>query len=105
MYTKNFSFAHKAKGGGDSWLGRNSPVLWSDHDKGLINPVKELFMWLFFWCALSSTASASEAASESDSSIWNLIQECEKQTMEEDEKPEFAQCPDTSSPDLVEFER
>ncbi|KAK2535002.1 Stra8 [Columba guinea] len=52
-----------------------------------------------------STASASEAASESDSSIWNLIQECEKQTMEEDEKPEFAQCPDTSSPDLVEFER
>ncbi|XP_065692732.1 stimulated by retinoic acid gene 8 protein homolog isoform X1 [Patagioenas fasciata] len=52
-----------------------------------------------------STASASEAASESDSSIWNLIQECEKQTMEEDEKPEFVQCPDTSSPDLVEFER
>ncbi|XP_009462287.1 PREDICTED: stimulated by retinoic acid gene 8 protein homolog [Nipponia nippon] len=50
-----------------------------------------------------STASVSEAVSESD---WYFhIQECEKQTMEEDEKPEFIQSPDTSSPDLVEFER
>lgn len=69
-----------------------------------MNPVKKLFMWLFFLCVLSSTASASEAVSESDSTIWYLIQ-CEKQTMQEDEKPEFIQSPDTSSPDLVEFER
>lgn len=62
-------------------------------------------MWLFFLCVLSSTASASEAVSESDSTVWYLIQECEKQTMEEDGKPEFIQSPDTSSPDLVEFER
>ncbi|XP_068258416.1 stimulated by retinoic acid gene 8 protein homolog [Nyctibius grandis] len=52
-----------------------------------------------------STASASEAVSESDSAVWYLIQECEKQTMDEDGKPEFIQSPDTSSPDLVEFER
>ncbi|XP_010149078.1 PREDICTED: stimulated by retinoic acid gene 8 protein homolog, partial [Eurypyga helias] len=52
-----------------------------------------------------STASASEAASESDSSVWYSNQVCEKQTMEEDGKPEFIQSPDTSSPDLVEFER
>ncbi|KAM6381859.1 LOW QUALITY PROTEIN: stimulated by retinoic acid gene 8 protein homolog [Alca torda] len=51
-----------------------------------------------------STASALEAVSESDSTIWYLIQ-CEKQTMEEDGKPEFIQSPGTSSPDLVEFER
>ncbi|KFV15356.1 Stimulated by retinoic acid 8, partial [Tauraco erythrolophus] len=78
---------------------------WSDHDECLINSVKKLFMWLFFLCVLSSTASAAEAMSESDSTIWYLIQECEKQTMEEDGKPEFIQSPDTSSPDLVEFER
>ncbi|XP_009938478.2 stimulated by retinoic acid gene 8 protein homolog isoform X2 [Opisthocomus hoazin] len=52
-----------------------------------------------------STASASEAVSENDSIVWCFIQECEKQTMAEDEKPEFVQSPDTSSPDLVEFER
>ncbi|XP_009572188.1 PREDICTED: stimulated by retinoic acid gene 8 protein homolog [Fulmarus glacialis] len=52
-----------------------------------------------------STASASEAASERDSTIWNLIQECAKQTMEEDGKPAFIQSLDTSSLDLVEFER
>uniref|UniRef100_A0A669PXC9 Stimulated by retinoic acid 8 n=1 Tax=Phasianus colchicus TaxID=9054 RepID=A0A669PXC9_PHACC len=33
------------------------------------------------------------------------MQECENQTMEEDGKPGFIQYPDTSSPDLVEFER
>ncbi|KFO08338.1 Stimulated by retinoic acid 8, partial [Balearica regulorum gibbericeps] len=99
------SFACKAKGGGESWLGKNGPGLWSDHDKGLVNPVKKLFMWLFFLCVLSSTVLASEAVSESDSSVWYLIEECEKQTMDEDGKPEFIQSPDTSSPDLVEFER
>ncbi|XP_064308136.1 stimulated by retinoic acid gene 8 protein homolog [Phalacrocorax carbo] len=52
-----------------------------------------------------STASVSEAVSESDSTVWYLIQECEKQTMGEDGKPEFILSPDTSSPDLVEFER
>ncbi|XP_075598979.1 stimulated by retinoic acid gene 8 protein homolog [Balearica regulorum gibbericeps] len=52
-----------------------------------------------------STVLASEAVSESDSSVWYLIEECEKQTMDEDGKPEFIQSPDTSSPDLVEFER
>ncbi|KAM6425270.1 LOW QUALITY PROTEIN: stimulated by retinoic acid gene 8 protein homolog [Rhynochetos jubatus] len=50
-----------------------------------------------------STASASEAAS--DSSVWYSNQECEKQAMEEDGKPAFIQSSDTSSPDLVEFER
>ncbi|XP_030336445.1 stimulated by retinoic acid gene 8 protein homolog [Strigops habroptila] len=52
-----------------------------------------------------STASASEAVSESDSSVWCLIQGCEKPTLEEDVKPELIQSSDTSSPDLVEFER
>ncbi|GAB0176627.1 stimulated by retinoic acid gene 8 protein [Grus japonensis] len=52
-----------------------------------------------------STVLASEAVSESDSTVWYLIEECEKQTMDEDGKPEFIQSPDTSSPDLVEFER
>ncbi|XP_021269996.1 stimulated by retinoic acid gene 8 protein homolog isoform X2 [Numida meleagris] len=52
-----------------------------------------------------STDLPSEAVSESDSAVWYLMQECEKQTMEEDRKPGFIQYPDTSSPDLVEFER
>ncbi|XP_039560169.1 stimulated by retinoic acid gene 8 protein homolog [Passer montanus] len=52
-----------------------------------------------------STTSASEGMSESDSAIWYLLQECEKQTLEEYEKPELVQFSDTLSPDLVEFER
>ncbi|XP_061213574.1 stimulated by retinoic acid gene 8 protein homolog isoform X6 [Neopsephotus bourkii] len=52
-----------------------------------------------------STASSSEAVSESDSSVWYLIQEHEKPTLEEDRKSELIQSSDTSSPDLVEFER
>ncbi|RLW06255.1 hypothetical protein DV515_00004636 [Chloebia gouldiae] len=52
-----------------------------------------------------STASASEDMSESDSAIWYLLQECEKQTLEEYGKPELTQFSDTLSPDLVEFER
>ncbi|KAI6079326.1 Stimulated by retinoic acid 8 [Aix galericulata] len=72
---------------------KNGPGLWSDHGKAVINPVKKF------------TASPSGAVSESDSTIWYLIQECEKQTMEEDGKPVFSQYPGASSPDLVEFER
>ncbi|XP_042671922.1 stimulated by retinoic acid gene 8 protein homolog [Centrocercus urophasianus] len=53
----------------------------------------------------STASSASEAVSESDSAVWYLMQECENQTMEEDRKPGFIQYPETSSPDLVEFER
>ncbi|XP_068857235.1 stimulated by retinoic acid gene 8 protein homolog [Aphelocoma coerulescens] len=53
----------------------------------------------------SSTTSASEDVSESDSAIWYLLQECEKQTPEEYGKPELIQFSDTLSPDLVEFER
>ncbi|XP_009564539.1 stimulated by retinoic acid gene 8 protein homolog [Cuculus canorus] len=52
-----------------------------------------------------STASASGAVSETDSALWYSIQECEKQTMEKDEKPVLILSPDTSCPDLVEFER
>ncbi|XP_057281701.1 stimulated by retinoic acid gene 8 protein homolog isoform X3 [Pezoporus wallicus] len=52
-----------------------------------------------------STAAASEAVSETDSSVSYLIQECEKPMLEEDRKPELIQSSDTSSPDLVEFER
>ncbi|XP_009075855.1 PREDICTED: stimulated by retinoic acid gene 8 protein homolog [Acanthisitta chloris] len=52
-----------------------------------------------------STTSTSEAVSEIDSAIWCLVQECEKQTLEEDEKPELIQLADSSSPDLLEFER
>ncbi|KFP37973.1 Stimulated by retinoic acid 8, partial [Chlamydotis macqueenii] len=51
------------------------------------------------------TASASDAVSESDATIWYLIQECEKQAMDKDGKPEFIQSPDASSSDLLEFER
>ncbi|KAM6290369.1 stimulated by retinoic acid gene 8 protein homolog [Porphyrio hochstetteri] len=52
-----------------------------------------------------STVAASEAVSDSDSTVQHLIKKCEKQTMDEDGKPEFIQSPGTSSPDLVEFER
>lgn len=91
---------------GKKLAGENGPGPWSDHEKDIINPVKKLFMWLFFsLCVLFSTASPSEAVSESDSAVWYLMQECEKQTMEEEGKPGFIQYPDTSSPDLVEFER
>lgn len=63
------------------------------------------YSWLFFPCVLSSTTSASEDMSECDSAIWYLLQECEKQTLEEYGKPELIQFSDTLSPDLVEFER
>ncbi|XP_062424486.1 stimulated by retinoic acid gene 8 protein homolog isoform X2 [Rhea pennata] len=52
-----------------------------------------------------STASPSETVSESGSTIWCLIQEYEKNTMEEDGKPGLIESSTTSSPDLVEFER
>ncbi|XP_032914599.1 stimulated by retinoic acid gene 8 protein homolog isoform X2 [Catharus ustulatus] len=52
-----------------------------------------------------SATSASEDMSESDSAIWYLLQESEQQTLEEYGKPELIQFSDTSSPDLVEFER
>ncbi|XP_068047702.1 stimulated by retinoic acid gene 8 protein homolog isoform X4 [Anomalospiza imberbis] len=52
-----------------------------------------------------SSTSASEDMSESDSAIWYLLQEHEKQTLEEYGKPELIQFSDTLSPDLVEFER
>lgn len=97
--------AWKAKEGGRSWLKKNSPRLWSHHDKGIIYWVEKLLIWLFSPCVLSSTASASEDMSESDSAIWYLLQECEKQTLEEYGKPELTQFSDTLSPDLVEFER
>lgn len=101
---KRCLIALKAKEEGKSWFGRNAPRLWSHHHEGIINPVK-LLLWLFFPCVLSSNTSASEDMSESDSAIWHLLQECEKQTLEENEKPESIQFLDTLSPDLVEFER
>ncbi|XP_067167923.1 stimulated by retinoic acid gene 8 protein homolog isoform X1 [Apteryx mantelli] len=52
-----------------------------------------------------STASTLETMSESGSTVLCLIQEYEKNTMEEDGKPGLIQSPATSSPDLVEFER
>ncbi|XP_064366877.1 stimulated by retinoic acid gene 8 protein homolog [Dromaius novaehollandiae] len=52
-----------------------------------------------------STASPSETMSESGSTVWCLIQEYEKNTMEEDGKLGLIQSPTTSPPDLVEFER
>ncbi|OWK59350.1 Stimulated by retinoic acid gene 8 protein [Lonchura striata] len=70
-----------------------------------IRQSEKLLLWLFSPCVLSSTASASEDMSESDSAIWYLLQECEKQTLEEYGKPELTQVSDTLSPDLVEFER
>ncbi|KFV49641.1 Stimulated by retinoic acid 8, partial [Tyto alba] len=91
-YVKRHFSNDRAEGGGESWLGKNGPGLWSDSDKGLINLVK-------------NTASAVETGSESDSTVWYLIEECEKQTLEEDGKPELIQSSDTSSPELVEFER
>lgn len=56
-------------------------------------------------CVLSSTTLATEDMNECDSAIWYLLQECEKQTLEEYGKPELIQFSDTLSPDLVEFER
>ncbi|KAM6144527.1 LOW QUALITY PROTEIN: stimulated by retinoic acid gene 8 protein homolog [Phoenicopterus ruber ruber] len=74
-----------------------------DRNLSSLENVKEEYVKRHF--SNQSTAPASEAVSESDSTIWYLIQECEKQTVEEDGKTEFIQSPDTSSLDLVEFER
>ncbi|XP_067998815.1 stimulated by retinoic acid gene 8 protein homolog isoform X2 [Melanerpes formicivorus] len=52
-----------------------------------------------------SAVSTSEAVSESDSAVQDVIAECEKPAMEEDGELAFIQFPDTASPDLVEFER
>ncbi|KAM6306919.1 LOW QUALITY PROTEIN: stimulated by retinoic acid gene 8 protein homolog [Podargus strigoides] len=74
-----------------------------DENPSSLEEVKEEYVKGHF--SNHSIASASEAVSESDSTIWYLIEECEKQTMNEDGKPEFIQSPETSSSDLVEFER
>ncbi|KAM6301683.1 stimulated by retinoic acid gene 8 protein homolog [Podargus strigoides] len=74
-----------------------------DENRSRLEEVREEYVKGHF--SNHSTASASEAVSESDSAIWYLIEECEKQTMNEDRKPNFIQSPETSSPDLVEFER
>ncbi|XP_074840068.1 stimulated by retinoic acid gene 8 protein homolog [Carettochelys insculpta] len=52
-----------------------------------------------------STASPLDAMNESGSTVWYLIQEYEKDAVEEDAKPTLIQSPATSSPDLMEFER
>uniref|UniRef100_K7G5B4 Stimulated by retinoic acid 8 n=1 Tax=Pelodiscus sinensis TaxID=13735 RepID=K7G5B4_PELSI len=46
-----------------------------------------------------------DALNESSSTVWYVIQEFEKNSMEEDGKPRLIQSPATSSPDLMEFER
>ncbi|XP_009865833.1 PREDICTED: stimulated by retinoic acid gene 8 protein homolog [Apaloderma vittatum] len=79
------------------------PFSLEDGNPSSLEEVREEYVKKHF--SSDSTASASEAVSESDSAIWYLVQECEKQTMEEDKKPEIIQSPDTSSTGLVEFER
>ncbi|XP_015714887.1 stimulated by retinoic acid gene 8 protein homolog isoform X2 [Coturnix japonica] len=74
-----------------------------DGNPSSLEEVREEYIKRYF--SNQSTASPSEAVSESDSAVWYLMQECEKQTMEEDGKPGLIQYPETSSPDLVEFER
>ncbi|XP_071589031.1 stimulated by retinoic acid gene 8 protein homolog isoform X1 [Heliangelus exortis] len=74
-----------------------------DGNPSSLEEVREEYVKKYF--SNQSTASGSEAVSESDSTNWYLSQKCENQTMVKDEKPEFIQSPDTPSPDLVEFER
>ncbi|XP_009952053.1 PREDICTED: stimulated by retinoic acid gene 8 protein homolog [Leptosomus discolor] len=86
-----------------SLLKMEEPFSREDENPSSLEEVREEYVKSHF--NNHSTAPASEDVSESDSAVWYLIQECEKQTMEEDRKPEFIQSPDTSSLDLVEFER
>ncbi|XP_010291317.1 PREDICTED: stimulated by retinoic acid gene 8 protein homolog, partial [Phaethon lepturus] len=86
-----------------SLLKMKEPFSLEDGNLSSLEEVREEYVKRHF--SSHSTASASEAVSESYSTIWCLMQEHEKQTMEENGKPEFVQSPHTLSLDLVEFER
>ncbi|XP_030409689.1 stimulated by retinoic acid gene 8 protein homolog [Gopherus evgoodei] len=74
-----------------------------DGNPSSLEEVKEEYVKMYF--SDVSTASPSDAMSESGSTVWCLIQEYEKNSVEEDGKPRLIQSPATSSPDLLEFER
>ncbi|XP_073187045.1 LOW QUALITY PROTEIN: stimulated by retinoic acid gene 8 protein homolog [Lepidochelys kempii] len=74
-----------------------------DGNPSSLEEVKEEYVKMYF--SDHCTASPSDAMSESGSTIWYLIQESEKNAVEEDGKPRLVQSPATSSPDLMEFER
>ncbi|XP_044867934.1 stimulated by retinoic acid gene 8 protein homolog isoform X1 [Mauremys mutica] len=74
-----------------------------DGNPSSLEEVKEEYVKMYF--SDLGTASPSDAMSESGSTVWYLIQEYEKNSVEEDGKPRLIQSPATSSPDLMEFER
>nr|XP_025041822.1 stimulated by retinoic acid gene 8 protein homolog isoform X3 [Pelodiscus sinensis] len=74
-----------------------------DGNPSSLEEVREEYVKMYF--SDHSTASPSDALNESSSTVWYVIQEFEKNSMEEDGKPRLIQSPATSSPDLMEFER
>ncbi|XP_051480544.1 stimulated by retinoic acid gene 8 protein homolog [Apus apus] len=75
----------------------------ADGNPSSLEEVREEYVKRHF--SSHSTASTLEAVSESDSTVWYFIQECEKQTMDKDEKPGYIESPEAPPQDLVEFER
>uniref|UniRef100_A0A8D0GJ65 Stimulated by retinoic acid 8 n=1 Tax=Sphenodon punctatus TaxID=8508 RepID=A0A8D0GJ65_SPHPU len=82
-----------------------------DGNPSSLEEVKEEYVKMYFsnhsllLCLLSSVASPSDTMSEHSSTVWYLIQEYDKNSIEEDGKPRIMQTQSTASPDLMDFER
>ncbi|XP_029453097.1 stimulated by retinoic acid gene 8 protein homolog [Rhinatrema bivittatum] len=86
----------------DSLLKMKESFHLDDGNPSSLEEVKEEYISLFYSHGI---APASEVMHENRSAVWYLIKEYERDSVEEDVKPEPAQSPVTSSPDLMEFER
>ncbi|XP_053109869.1 stimulated by retinoic acid gene 8 protein homolog isoform X2 [Hemicordylus capensis] len=74
-----------------------------DGNPSSLEEVKEEYVKMYF--NHHSVVPPSNAVSQSGTTVWYVIQEYEKNSAEEDVNLRLTQPPDTSSPDLMEFER
>ncbi|XP_025026335.1 stimulated by retinoic acid gene 8 protein homolog [Python bivittatus] len=74
-----------------------------DGNPSSLEDVKEEYVKMYF--NNHSIVSSSDVLSQNGTTVWYVIQEHEKTTVEEDASRRLTQSPATSSPDLMEFER
>nr|XP_033807643.1 stimulated by retinoic acid gene 8 protein homolog [Geotrypetes seraphini] len=87
----------------DSLLKMKESFHLEDGNPSSLEEVKEEYINMFI--NSHGAVPSSEPVSENRSAVWYLIKEYERDSVEEDVKPEPVQSPVTSSPDLMEFER
>ncbi|XP_054845422.1 stimulated by retinoic acid gene 8 protein homolog [Eublepharis macularius] len=74
-----------------------------DGNPSSLEQVKEEYVKMYF--NNCNVVPPSDVMTQSDTTVWYVIQEYEKNSAEEDMNVRLTQSPSTSSPDLMEFER